>query len=298
MLGIEINPYAAELARLTVWITELQWQLRNGFGIKRSPILGTLDGIVCKDALVNRDGTEASWPEADVVVGNPPFLGGKLLALKAAAIAYVDRLFEIYAGPCPGRGRPCHVLVRAERGSASATAALARAGLVATNSIRGGANRRVLDAIVAQGKIFDAWSDENMGHRRRRRSRLARLFRRREPESLPVHLDGQAVATDQCRPHRERHRFHTAPRPLRENADVAFMGDTKGGAFDIPGALARDGSPAPLNPERTARTRTCCGPGSMAWMSRADPPINGSSISAGKCAKPRRLSMKSRSLIA
>ncbi|MGH7007152.1 MAG: DNA methyltransferase [Stellaceae bacterium] len=31
VLGIEINPYAAELARLTVWITELQWQLRNGF---------------------------------------------------------------------------------------------------------------------------------------------------------------------------------------------------------------------------------------------------------------------------
>jgi len=76
-LGIEINPYAAELARLTVWITELQWQLRQGFGIKRSPILGTLDGIVCKDALVTREGAEASWPEADVVVGNPPFLGGK-----------------------------------------------------------------------------------------------------------------------------------------------------------------------------------------------------------------------------
>ena len=46
VLGIEINPYAAELARLTVWITELQWQLQNGFGLNRRPILGRLDGIV------------------------------------------------------------------------------------------------------------------------------------------------------------------------------------------------------------------------------------------------------------
>ncbi len=32
VMGIEINPYAAELARLTVWITELQWQLRKVLG--------------------------------------------------------------------------------------------------------------------------------------------------------------------------------------------------------------------------------------------------------------------------
>lgn len=37
---------------------------------------------------------------------------------------------------------------------------LKRAGLVATNSMRGGANRRVLDAIVKDGAIFDAWDDE------------------------------------------------------------------------------------------------------------------------------------------
>jgi hypothetical protein len=28
---------------------------------------------------VNEDGTEAKWPEADAIIGNPPFLGGKLL---------------------------------------------------------------------------------------------------------------------------------------------------------------------------------------------------------------------------
>ena len=35
-----------------------------------------------------------------------------------------------------------------------------RAGLVSTNSIRGGANRRVLEPIAESGAIFEAWSDE------------------------------------------------------------------------------------------------------------------------------------------
>ena len=40
----------------------------------------------------------------------------------------------------------------------------------------------------------------------------------------------------------------TAARPLTENKGVAFMGDTKGGAFDIPGELARRWLKLPLNP--------------------------------------------------
>ena len=36
----------------------------------------------------------------------------------------------------------------------------ARAGLVSTNSIRGGANRRALQAATATRRIFEAWSDE------------------------------------------------------------------------------------------------------------------------------------------
>ena len=78
-MGIEINGYAAELARLTVWITELQWQLHKGMGLTRRPILDKLDGIARADALITQSGKDSAWPEADVVVGNPPFLGGKLM---------------------------------------------------------------------------------------------------------------------------------------------------------------------------------------------------------------------------
>ncbi|MCE6949387.1 hypothetical protein LAZ29_00120, partial [Cereibacter sphaeroides] len=39
VLGIEINRYAAELARVSVWIGEIQWMQRNGFGVSDRPIL-------------------------------------------------------------------------------------------------------------------------------------------------------------------------------------------------------------------------------------------------------------------
>ena len=65
-MGIEINPYAAELARVTIWIGEIQWMRRNGFDLGRDPILKPLDTIECRDAILNEDGTEAEWPEADV----------------------------------------------------------------------------------------------------------------------------------------------------------------------------------------------------------------------------------------
>jgi type II restriction/modification system DNA methylase subunit YeeA len=75
--GIEINPYAAELARVTVWIGEIQGMRRNGFDVERKSILRPLDTIECRDAVMNLDGTEAERPEAEFVIGNPPFLGNK-----------------------------------------------------------------------------------------------------------------------------------------------------------------------------------------------------------------------------
>ena len=36
VLGIELNEYAAELARVTVWIGELQWRIQQGYAFKTS----------------------------------------------------------------------------------------------------------------------------------------------------------------------------------------------------------------------------------------------------------------------
>jgi type II restriction/modification system DNA methylase subunit YeeA len=69
-----------------VWIGEIQWMRRNGFDVSRDPILKPLDTIECRDAILNEDGTAADWPRADVIIGNPPFLGGKMLRDGSATI--------------------------------------------------------------------------------------------------------------------------------------------------------------------------------------------------------------------
>jgi type II restriction/modification system DNA methylase subunit YeeA len=93
-----------------------------------------------------------------VVIGNPPFLGGKLLRTVLSS-KYVDRLFKAYAGRVPAEAdlvtywfSKAWELMRGGQ--------LNRVGLVATNSIRGGANRRVIEPIKNDGIIFDAWDDE------------------------------------------------------------------------------------------------------------------------------------------
>ena len=53
LLGIELNEYAAELARVTVWIGELQWRMAHGYDFKTNPVLEPLDHIECRDALIS-----------------------------------------------------------------------------------------------------------------------------------------------------------------------------------------------------------------------------------------------------
>ena len=156
--GIELNPFAAELARVSVWIGEIQWMRRNGFAEARDPVLKPLDTIECRDAILAADSTEPEWPAADVVIGNPPFLGGKLLITHLGE-DYVSRVFATYAGRVPAEADlVCYWFEKAGRQIASGKTR--RAGLVATNSIRGGANRRALQAATDRRRIFEAWSDE------------------------------------------------------------------------------------------------------------------------------------------
>jgi type II restriction/modification system DNA methylase subunit YeeA len=259
--GVEINPYAAELARVSVWIGEIQWMRRNGFGVSRDPILKPLETIECRDAILKLDGTEAIWPDADVVIGNPPFLGGKLLRTILGG-EYVDRIFNAYAGRVPAEAdlvtywfAKAWELMRAGQ--------LKRAGLVATNSIRGGANRRVLEPITNDGIIYDAWDDEAWvvdGAAVRVSvicfasgggTSLAML------NGIPVpriNADLSGATVDLTRTVR-----------LTENRNAAFMGDTKGGAFDIAGDLARQWLALPLNPNGLGNAKVL-----RPWMNGMD----------------------------
>ncbi len=157
--GIEINEYAAELARVTVWIGDIQWCRRNGWAVAKDPILRSLDGIEHRDALLNDDGSEAEWPKADVIVGNPPFLGDKMMRGELGD-AYVEAVRVRYKGRVPGGADLVTYWFEKARAEIAAGQAGA-AGLVATNSIRQKRNRAVLERIQKSTRIFEAWSDED-----------------------------------------------------------------------------------------------------------------------------------------
>jgi type II restriction/modification system DNA methylase subunit YeeA len=250
VLGIELNDYAAELARVSVWIGDIQWAVRNNAGYTRNPILQTLDTIECRDAVVNDDGSEAAWPAADCIVGNPPFLGDKRM-LAELGDEYVGRLRAAYAGRVPGGADLVtywHERARAaiEAGSSK------RAGLVSTNSIRQGANRRVLERIRESGRIFCAWGDEPWINEGAAVRVSLVCFDAGGEDGAAVLLDGQPVAEifPDLKGRQEGCAVAdiTTARPLPENAGRSFFGLCLAGAFGVPGEQARRWLRLPTNP--------------------------------------------------
>ena len=250
--GIEINAYAAELARVSVWIGEIQWMRRNGFNESRDPILKPLETIECRDAILTPEGREPEWPAADAIVGNPPFLGGKLLNTHLGE-DYVSRIFKVYAGRVPAEADlVCYWFVKA--GDHVDALRAKRVGLVSTNSIRGGANRRALQTAIEGLPIFEAWSDEPwVIDGAAVRVSLVCFARPEDGSALTPErrLDGEvvdAVHADLTARRGGAGVDLTGVQRLYRNLGVAFMGDTKGGPFDVPGEQAREWLREPTNP--------------------------------------------------
>jgi type II restriction/modification system DNA methylase subunit YeeA len=158
--GMDTNPFAVELARVTMMIGRKVAIDRLGLFEPALP-LDTLDeNIVCKDALFNE------WVKADAIIGNPPFLGGKHMRI-ALGDEYIDRVFERFPDVkdsvdfCSYWFRLAHDQIR-EKG---------RAGLVATNSISQGKSRAAaLDYVTRNGGVIyeaissQVWSGEANVH--------------------------------------------------------------------------------------------------------------------------------------
>ncbi len=166
--GLEINPYAFELAQLTLWIGYLQWHRGNGYPLTDKPILKTLHSFRLMDALLDRsvpeEPKEAAWPTVRpdqelVIVGNPPFLGGKMLR-RELGDDYVSQLLQVFSGRVPAESDLCCYWFEKSR-ALIADGKVSRAGLLATQAIRGGANRDVLKRIKESGDIFFAISDRD-----------------------------------------------------------------------------------------------------------------------------------------
>ena len=109
--GIEINPYAAELARVSVWIGEIQWMRRNGFSEARDPILKPLNTIECRDAIL-----ASGWNRARLARGRchhrKPTVSGR--QAPDYALGRGLRVADVHdlRRPCTGGSRSGLLLVR------------------------------------------------------------------------------------------------------------------------------------------------------------------------------------------
>ena len=246
LYGIEVNPYAHELAQATIWIGYIQWLRANGFGAPPEPILKPIQTVRRMDAILAYDAAgrpvEPAWPPADVIIGNPPCLGRKRLRSEVGGV-YVNKLFDLYGGRVPREADlVCYWFEKArtqiEQGKAK------RAGLLATQGIRGGANRKVLERIKASGDIFWAQSDRDwildgatvhvsmVGF-----DAGAETSRMLNGQAVTV-INADLTATSDL----------TAAQRLPENFGLSFMGVTPAGPFDIPESVARQWMKLPLNP--------------------------------------------------
>jgi type II restriction/modification system DNA methylase subunit YeeA len=246
LYGIEINVYAQELASVVVWIGYIQWLHDNGFGVPPSPILQRLHNIRHMDAVLTHDEdgqpVEPEWPEADVLTGNPPFLGGKRMRSDVGD-CYVDELFTVYEGRVPREADFVTYWFEKARAHVEQRK-VGRAGLLATQGIRGGANRRVLERIKKTGDIFWAQSDREWildgaaVH--------VSMIGFDDGSEKVRELDGTAV--DAINANLTSSVDLTKAARLTENLGLSYMGDTKGGDFDLEPVAAQSMLQAPLNP--------------------------------------------------
>ncbi len=228
LYGIEINPYAYELAQITLWIGYLQWGIENGFSETDEPILKPLHQIENKDAIIDLNtGKEPTWPRADVIIGNPPFLGGKRLRIELGD-DYVNALYSLYEDRVPHEADLICYWFEKTRYQIEKKMTK-RAGLLATQGIRGGANRKILERIKESGDIFWAQSDRDWVL---------------DGASVHVSMVGFDDGTEQNRTLDDRVVYNINPDlttslditkaiNLTENANISFMGDTKVGPFEI-----------------------------------------------------------------
>ena len=159
-LGMEVNPRAAAIAELVLWIGHLQWHFRNRGVAPSEPILKAFKNIQCMDAVLKWDGypmpkvvdgeetypnpRRPEWPKADYIVGNPPFVGGKDIRARMGG-AYAQALWKAHKHMNESADfvmywwdRSAEILLKPKSG-------LKRFGFVTTNSISQVFQRRVME---------------------------------------------------------------------------------------------------------------------------------------------------------
>ena len=170
--GMDVLPFAVELAKVTLSLAPKLASDELHTAERTLPLANLDDNIKVQDALLTEDRKQTPWPAADIIIGNPPFLGAKRLKPERGA-DYVNALRKAYPD-VPGMADYCvYWFRRAHDHLQPCTAAnwqAGRAGLVGTQNIRNNQSRvGGLDHIVASGTIIEAvenmpWSGEANVH--------------------------------------------------------------------------------------------------------------------------------------
>lgn len=187
-LGVELNPRAASIAEMVLWIGYLQWHFKTkGSAQPPQPVLRDFRNIECRDAVLAYDSVEllldesgkpvtrwdgktykkhpvtaenvpdenaqaptykyinprkAEWPQADFIVGNPPFIGASRM-IYALGEGYVSALRKTW----PEVPESCDLVMYWWHKAADLLCSkqLQRFGFITTNSLRQTFNRRVVE---------------------------------------------------------------------------------------------------------------------------------------------------------
>jgi hypothetical protein len=201
-LGLEINPRAAAIAEMVLWIGYLQWHFRTqGSGLPPSPILRDFKNIECRDAVLSADAIAfatddsgkpltrwdgrstkphpvtgelvpdeaaqiprerytnprpATWPQADYIVGNPPFIGAAAMR-QALGDGYTEALRA--AWPAVPESADFVMFWWHHAADLTRRGQVQRFGFITTNSLKQTFNRRVLEHhLNAQPPLAIAWA--------------------------------------------------------------------------------------------------------------------------------------------
>jgi hypothetical protein len=179
-LGLELNPRAAAIIELVLWIGYLQWHFRTSSAAPAEPILRAFRNIRVKDAVLQAEeslardqfgrpltrlGPDGStveiyryknprrpeWPAAEFIVGNPPFIGGKDLRSRLGA----EKAEALWAAHPKMNDSADFVMYWWDHAADLLTrkgTALRRFGFVTTNSITQVFQRRVVDRHLKASK--------------------------------------------------------------------------------------------------------------------------------------------------
>ena len=170
--GIDVNPFAVELAKVTMLIAR-KLAIDEFHTAEPALPLDNLDAnFRADDALIDPLGNPTAWPRADVIIGNPPFLGSRYLA-KEHGYEYARAVHAAYPD-VPKMADYCVYWFRKAHESLKPCTVddplQGRAGLVGTQGIRNGGSREGgLDHIIKDGTIVEAvenqpWSGEANVH--------------------------------------------------------------------------------------------------------------------------------------